>query len=91
MKENIAEEVRRLKSKGCSICGYSKNYSALAFDHIDPTTKYRSKNGKTVNPSDMVEISKKYSDKTIMAELAKCIVLCTNCHMEKTYPNNAIR
>jgi hypothetical protein len=90
MKETIAREVRGLKSKGCSVCGYAKNYSALSFDHIDPSTKYRSRTGKVVQPSDMLEVSKQYSDKTILAELAKCIVICANCHMEKTYPNNVI-
>lgn len=73
-------------NKGCEICGYNKNAAALSFDHIDPSTKYRTKSGKVLHPSDLFKDHKEYSMKVINDEIAKCRVLCANCHMEITYP-----
>ena len=66
---------------GCEMCGYNANPVALQFDHIDPETKFRNKNGKLVHPSDMVG----YSQAIILAEVAKCRVLCANCHAIYTH------
>ena len=58
-----------LADKQCE-CGFSDS-RALDFDHIDPTTKKK-------------EISKMlnqcYSIEAIKAEIAKCRILCANCH-----------
>lgn len=67
--------------RGCEICGYNQSPLALQFDHIDPETKFRDKNGKLVHPSHMVN----YSQVLILAEIAKCRVLCANCHIIYTY------
>lgn len=67
--------------RGCESCGYNANPLALQFDHIDPTTKFRDKNGKLVHPSAMVN----YSLDKIYAEIEKCRVLCANCHIIYTY------
>ena len=62
--------------KGCSVCGYSKSSHALDLDHIDRTKKNFS-------------MSKgcKYSWEKIIKELENCVVLCANCHREKTDRN----
>jgi hypothetical protein len=74
--------MNRIKvERGCAFCGYNANPVALQFDHIDPDTKFRNANGKLVNPSDMVG----YSQALVIAELAKCRVLCANCHMVYTH------
>jgi hypothetical protein len=74
--------MNRIKvERGCAFCGYNANPVALQFDHIDPDTKFRNGNGKLVNPSDMVG----YSQVLVIAELAKCRVLCANCHMVYTH------
>jgi hypothetical protein len=54
--------------EGCTICGF-KDHRALVFHHRDESTKYR-------------EISKLIlrSIDTLEAEIAKCDVLCQNCH-----------
>lgn len=72
---------------GCRVCGYNKNTKVLHFAHRDPSTKYRDKNGKVVEPSDMIKGSERsrYGEETIWAEIAKCDVLCANCHGEMTY------
>jgi hypothetical protein len=62
--------------KGCEECGYNKAPEALQLDHLDPNTKYRTKNGKTLNPGEMIGMSQSI----FFTELRKCRVLCSNCH-----------
>lgn len=70
--------------RGCDVCGYDKHPSALTFDHVDPSTKHRTKFGKLVHISDMVK-GNRYSLPSILKEIDKCRVVCFNCHMEYTY------
>lgn len=69
---------------GCAECGYNAHAAALQFDHIDPATKYRTRTGKIVHPADMIK-GGRYSVATILAEIAKCRVLCANCHAVYTH------
>ena len=72
---------------GCKICGYNKHPNALQFAHRDPATKYRTSSGRPVEPSDMIKgkTRSRYGVSTIWAEIAKCDVLCANCHAEATH------
>lgn len=56
-------------SKGCEECGYNSHPAALTFDHINPDTK-------DFNVSDYGQ----KSWEAILKEIAKCRVLCANCH-----------
>jgi hypothetical protein len=60
----------------CCHCGYSKNFAALDFHHLDPGTKDQdfslSLQLKLLPTPDQIEFTIK--------ELDKCIVLCSNCH-----------
>ena len=59
---------------GCKICGYNKHPSALDFDHRNPYEKsFDISAGKTLNL------------KKLMMEVAKCDILCANCHRERTH------
>ena len=61
----------------CSICGYSKDKSALEFHHTDESDKL-------FNIGSFA-CSRIWSIKTkqlIDAEIKKCICLCANCHRE---------
>ena len=63
--------------KGCSVCGFKgQHYCQLDLDHIDPDTKHHSLRGHSYEPA--------WSFAKIKAELAKCVVICKNCHAEKT-------
>ena len=68
------------KSLKCATCGFS-HPAALQFHHIDSVTKKH-------------EISKMvasgHSLKTILLEVAKCEVLCANCHQIKHWSENYI-
>lgn len=57
----------------CQCCGYDKCESALDLHHIDPTEKGFAIGLVTANP-------KKWE--TIVKELRKCVMVCTNCHRE---------
>ena len=56
--------------KGCCICGYDKTESALCFHHRDPSQKR------------FVLTGTNHSWSRIFKEIAKCDVMCLNCHAE---------
>lgn len=56
----------------CQICGYNKCSRALTFHHINPKEKSFGISARGFTRS---------WDK-IKKELDKCILLCSNCHME---------
>jgi len=63
-----------LSSHPCVGCG-EDDPMVLEFDHIDPKEKYMA-------ISAMVRDN--HSIKSIEAEIAKCQVLCANCHRRRT-------
>ena len=65
-------------SKGCAICGFNSHPQALSFDHIDPSLKRSDYSSKNLSRWSLEEVN---------AEIAKCRVLCANCHMIETYNN----
>jgi DNA-binding transcriptional ArsR family regulator len=63
----------RLEAGGrCLACGYDRCISALAFHHLDPSSKRLgiSAGGLTLSLD------------TVRAETSKCVLLCSNCHAE---------
>jgi len=66
-----------MKGMACGICGYKKNYAALAFHHRDP--------GKKSFALDLRTCSNKSWD-ALLEEFAKCDLVCMNCHMEIHHP-----
>ena len=62
-------------SKGCTDCGYNKHPAALELDHLPQYTKIR----------DVAQmVSGRLSEETIWNEIAKCEVVCNNCHAIRT-------
>jgi Pyruvate/2-oxoacid:ferredoxin oxidoreductase delta subunit len=71
-RRQLIDEIKL--SKGCSICGYKEHPVALDFDHLDPAQK-------------KFTIGTRYTHSTIdalMQEIAKCRILCANCHRIET-------
>ena len=64
----------------CTRCGYSRNLAALTWHHTDPAKK-------SFN-LDMCALSNR-SDGEVRTELAKCVLLCANCHAEEHFPDLA--
>ena len=66
------EQVRKFKQdRGCGRCPYNGCAAALDFHHIDPDSK-----------SFAISNRLNYSLKRVIAEIAKCCLLCSNCHRE---------
>lgn len=62
----------------CSRCGYSENYAALVFHHVNS------------NEKDHNLDARKLSNSTwdwCVEESNKCLLLCSNCHAEHHYPH----
>ena len=70
---------RKLEIGNCTDCGLqvtTHNFVVFQFDHIDRTTK-------THKIADMVKASCTLND--IDLEIAKCELVCANCHTLRTY------
>jgi hypothetical protein len=80
-KRGIRRKMKLVLMMGgkCSMCGYSKNFSALALHHTNPPLKKFEINLKSLS---------KHSWQTILDEAQKCILVCLNCHSELHYPDN---
>lgn len=61
----------------CSECGYDRNLAALTWHHLDPKRKSFQ--------LDLRSLSNR-SERDIARELAKCVLLCANCHAEMHAP-----
>lgn len=63
--------------KGCSCCGFkAKHPCQLDLHHTDPSTKTYKGSHKAYDAG--------WSMKRIKLELAKCVVVCKNCHSLET-------
>lgn len=78
-RQKMRDLVGRWKlRKCCQECGFKPKHSCqLDLDHIDPSTKTYKGDHKSFDAG--------WSKVRIKAELAKCRVLCKNCHALRTY------
>ena len=67
LREWLDDQERTLR---CQLCGFA-DYRALQFHHQDSQEKH-------ANVADMIRSG--LSRQSILREVAKCIVLCANCH-----------
>lgn len=79
-KRKLDRKIKLVKLHGgeCRDCGYKKSLAALTFHHIDPKKKSFKVSGRHLS-------NKKWESLT--AEADKCELLCSNCHMERHYPD----
>jgi hypothetical protein len=66
---------RALKDAPCSDCGRIFHPAAMPWDHRSGTTKL----------FDVSDGLPRYSREAILAEIAKCDLVCANCHAVRTY------
>ena len=59
---------------GCADCGYRGHPAALDFDHLPGSSKIR-------GLARMLLVSRA----TLLAEIAKCEIVCANCHRIRTW------
>lgn len=74
-RQKIKSECLEYKGNKCSKCGYDRCQAVLQFHHLDPSTKEFSI-GEVVNSRNKITFEE------LKPELDKCIVLCSNCHIE---------
>lgn len=67
--------VNEAKAKPCTDCGVTYPYYVMEFDHLDPSQKTQGVNF----------LMKAGSLQAILEEIAKCEVVCANCHRERTH------
>jgi hypothetical protein len=74
-KEFLAQYLKDLKEKNpCMDCKISYPYYMMDFDHVRGT--------KQANVAELINtLSKKRLDE----EIAKCEIVCSNCHRSRTY------
>lgn len=74
--ERLSVELGQIKlAAGCADCGYRDHTAALDFDHLEGTTKL-------ANVSRLIRLR---SWPVVLEEIAKCDVVCSNCHRIRTY------
>lgn len=68
-RKHLMEIVEGLKTM-CSLCP-EKDSCCLEFHHIDPSQK---------DLEISIAVRNSWSEKRLMKEVAKCLVVCRNCH-----------
>lgn len=66
--------VRAVKASPCADCGQSYPYYVMDLDHREPDKKYKG-----------VASMMRFPTSLVIAEVAKCDVVCANCHRERTW------
>src|SRR6476661_3498495 len=74
-----ADILDQLRSVACADCGGTFPQCAMDFDHRDPTTKTRS----------VTRMISRASIERILVEVAKCDIVCANCHRLRTFERRA--
>ncbi|HSK92972.1 MAG TPA: hypothetical protein VLA76_02800 [Candidatus Angelobacter sp.] len=67
--------LNRLRQVPCADCGGRYEPCAMDFDHRDPTTKNHT----------VTRMVGRSSTEVILAEVAKCDIVCANCHRLRTW------
>lgn len=75
-RKTIKEFIWSLKDKPCLDCGNSYPHYVMDFDHRDDKEK-------TIELA--LAYKKHWSNTRILAEIAKCDLVCSNCHRERTH------
>ena len=69
------------KNKPCTDCGVHYPYYVMEFDHLDADTKHFNVSAGVTS----------VSHARLLAEIAKCEVVCANCHAERTHRRKQAR
>lgn len=74
-KQRIKQMVRDAKARPCADCGIQYASWQMDFDHVKGTKSF----GLSVR------LTGNHSYRKILAEIAKCEVVCANCHRNRTH------
>src|SRR4029079_4935522 len=73
--------MRAAKAKPCADCGVQFHPAAMAFDHLPGTDKQ----------ADLATLAGRGYGRRARTEIAKCEVVCANCHAIRTYERRELR
>ncbi len=71
----LRELVRQAKDKPCTDCGVKYPYYVMDFDHRNGDEKL----------AGLGQLMKRHSEASLIDEMAKCDLVCANCHRERTH------
>jgi hypothetical protein len=72
----LRDEINQIKEKlGCKDCGTQHPYYVLQFDHLDGSNKV----------AGIHELIRTSTRDAVLTEVAKCEVVCANCHATRTF------
>jgi hypothetical protein len=77
-RQRLKEHVRKFKDKPCADCGESYPYYVMDFDHRPGTDKL-------FEIADYLATRVVSTYEKLDAEIAKCDVVCSNCHRIRTH------
>jgi hypothetical protein len=83
-RSKTKERVRVLKDRPCADCGKKYPYYVMDFDHLPGLPK----NFKVADFLASRSATGNY--KELDAEIAKCEVVCANCHHERTHQRRMV-
>ena len=73
--DELKQFVRKAKDVPCADCGVKYPYYVMQFDHVDPNKNF-----------DIASVRRRLlSIAVVAAEIARCEVVCANCHAERTH------
>ena len=78
---DLVEWHRSLKDAPCSDCGGRFHHAAMTWDHREPRSK-------AFDVSTM--IGRTHSTRQILGEIAKCDLVCANCHAVRTFRRRGV-
>ena len=73
--------IQQAKDRPCMDCGKRYPYYVMDFDHVEGNKKFNL----------AIAVNKIRSVASVEAEMAKCEVVCANCHRERTFNRIAER
>lgn len=73
-RERLRDLVRELKKQPCTDCKRCFHPAAMDWDHLSD---------KSLNLADAVRLG--WSEARLLTEIAKCELVCSNCHRVRTY------
>ena len=82
-RQKMKDHVREFKEKPCADCGNSYPYYVMDFDHR-PGTK------KLFEVADYLREKVVSTYEKLDAEIAKCDVVCSNCHRIRTHERKPV-
>ena len=74
-KQRAREIIAEAKNRPCSDCGQAYETPVMEFDHVRGVKKFTISSKVTSSPS----------ESSLKAEIAKCDVVCANCHRLRTH------